>query len=960
MKKYIGMMMILTIILSIFTFEAAASGTVLRAVVMTGDVSYIDEVMAELKILDPSAEIVYIYTQIPGGGFAADINSAVLEKIKKLEGVRNAYVSPVIKGEFASEAGLAGMMSPNNTEYRGEGMVVAVIDAEFYTGHELFVLSPDTVPRLTKEAVDNANLSVPSNRSPYLNEKIPFAYDYISRTTNIKRAAEGDMIHGTHVAGIIGANKLGSPDDGFDGIVPEAQLVFMNIGDKDGYIDFAASIAAINDAIMLKVDVINLSWGSEAGFSNPAADADYFAILSMAQTQGIDVAASAGNESRIGYLSAYYKNYGISDPLASNPDSGLVASPSTLDPVMSVASYNSDMIRVKGYIETSEGDKIIYGEAYHIFASQLLKRGSEFEYVYVEEGNYKNKIVITDDISDEALKGLKTKGAVGVLYCVGSNLYAVKSSILPVASITLEDAEKLLDAKEYKLKIYEYEHFGIIANPAAGSISYFSSWGPTPSLNIKPEITAVGGGVYSTSPVRGYESMSGTSMSAPMVTGALAAVKQYMLASDMHDTTNYTARQLLMSAAVPVIDPETGTEFSPRRQGAGLLNIGNAVKTNVVLYNRETRLPKIELGDNLSNKITLEFSARNFSQFDEIFDVNISVLTDGSYYDKESKRYFMSDHSAAFKKVSFTFNFNAEEITVPAMAVVNVQLEITLDPAEIRALSRIFTQGFYIEGFVYLTPRDGGVPLSIPYLGFYGDWDKLPVFDDDFYSQKLGTTILLDKILFDIELGVNIFMEDDVINPLLYAFSPDGDGYGDTLSFWSQALRNYILHGFVISDSRRNIITGGIIDSYRQKAYPVGDYLLTIIDDIWDGRDADNYRYIYPDGKYYLTIYAYSAYNGSFIHEYTVPFYIDTQKPTIKEISASKTALTVSASDNLAIQAVRIYDNKTVDEMILFGSMSAAGEVTVTFDVTGVSGFVYIEVVDYAMNIYTLRILLDD
>jgi len=70
--------------------------------------------------------------------------------------------------------------------------------------------------------------------------------------------------------------------------------------------------------------------------------------------------------------------------------------------------------------------------------------------------------------------------------------------------------------------------------------------------------------------------------------------------------------------------------------------------------------------------------------------------------------------------------------------------------------------------------------------------------------------------------------------------------------------------------------------------------------------------------------------------------------------------LTVSASDNLAIQAIRMYNNTTLDEWVMFGSMTAASEVSASFDVSKVSGFVYIDVMDYALNIYTLRISVEE
>lgn len=49
--------------------------------------------------------------------------------------------------------------------------------------------------------------------------------------------------------------------------------------------------------------------------------------------------------------------------------------------------------------------------------------------------------------------------------------------------------------------------------------SDFSSWGVPGNLDLKPEITAPGGNIWSTLTDGTYGSMSGTSMSAPSVTG---------------------------------------------------------------------------------------------------------------------------------------------------------------------------------------------------------------------------------------------------------------------------------------------------------------------------------------------------------------------------------------------------------------------------------------------------------
>ena len=127
-------------------------------------------------------------------------------------------------------------------------------------------------------------------------------------------------------------------------------------------------------------------------------------------------------------------------------------------------------------------------------------------------------------------------------------------------------------------------------------MSDFSSWGVTPDLKLKPEITAPGGDIYSTLPNGLYGNMSGTSMASPHMAGAAAVMEQYI--RENRDGLNMTASQktslinaLMMSTAVPVKD-ENGLAYSPRNQGAGLVQLQNAVKTNAKAQatNRMTKL----------------------------------------------------------------------------------------------------------------------------------------------------------------------------------------------------------------------------------------------------------------------------------------------------------------------------------------------------------------------------------
>jgi lactocepin len=127
-------------------------------------------------------------------------------------------------------------------------------------------------------------------------------------------------------------------------------------------------------------------------------------------------------------------------------------------------------------------------------------------------------------------------------------------------------------------------------SPTAGQMSDFTSWGVTPNLDFKPEITAPGGNILSTLNDNSYGMMSGTSMAAPYVAGGSTLVEERV---DKDFGVAGLARtkmtkNILMNTSRPQEDISSlskqlgieGIPYSPRRQGAGLMDLYAAMQTS--------------------------------------------------------------------------------------------------------------------------------------------------------------------------------------------------------------------------------------------------------------------------------------------------------------------------------------------------------------------------------------------
>jgi len=113
--------------------------------------------------------------------------------------------------------------------------------------------------------------------------------------------------------------------------------------------------------------------------------------------------------------------------------------------------------------------------------------------------------------------------------------------------------------------------------PSDISISSFSAWGPTDDGRIKPDISADGVNVTSTSNAAGgasYTTYSGTSMSAPSVTGSLVLLQELYNQKNSVFMKAATLKALTIGTA-----SEAGNNLGPDYIfGWGLMNTENAAK----------------------------------------------------------------------------------------------------------------------------------------------------------------------------------------------------------------------------------------------------------------------------------------------------------------------------------------------------------------------------------------------
>ena len=839
--------------------------------------------------------------------------------------------------------------------YKGEGRVVAVIDSGADINHPAMRLTDATKAKYDKQAIDEL-ISKHLLKGQYLNEKFPYGYNFMDHNMDLKDTNKDTGMHGMHVSGTVGAN---ADDDEakvnngikITGIAPEAQILVMRVFGQDvATTNTSAYIEAIEESIILGADSMNMSLGSMSG-SEQGIDLGMDLALQNAKKAGSIVAIAGGND--------FYTTWGNDNPRATNPDWGVMGTPGVAESAFTVANYNNNSMVTDAstFIKDENGKEIeVVAKAMDTIDDAVdtgFKSMQEYEIVDVGLGNteadyngqgVKGKIVLAqrgvNSFADK-IKLAQSKGAIAFL--LGNNeadkpdyfiiMQTQTKGLIRGYSVTYRNYMKIkqniADAKAAgkvpMIKINTEKHE--MANPGQYKMNESTSWGPNPTLRLKPEITAPGGEIYSTVNNGKYESMTGTSMATPHVAGGIALVNQFLTKNKISvegAEKHQFIKNIMMATATPILyENVKGFYNSPRVQGAGLMNLEAAVNPYLVtLTDASGKMSNgkavVEFGSIKDEKLDFTLKLKNYSDKPATYKVHGIAQTDQV---KDGKITFEPAKLGEANFAEITVNANSE-------ATFTGSIDLT---GKLETAKKNQPNGFFIDGFIFFESKANAegakefADLSVPYLAFYGDWASLPIIDgfadDIVFDESPSGKTWVDNIPFWYQgTDYNDFpgkyfdqwnfthfyskwhdggrmiqgyqaWSDKYLGE--FAISPNGDSDKDEMSFHGVFLRNADNLKFEFINEAGEVVKT-IAEPYRstiKKNYYKQKYTE---DPVWTWRGEDKNGGQVPDGNYKVKITASAQDNKSSEQEYVKTVYVDRVKPEIELIDANQVGNSVT------------------------------------------------------------------
>ena len=810
--------------------------------------------------------------------------------------------------------------------FRGQGRVIAVLDSGLDPNHPVLRLTDNSQSKYkTKEDAEKAMKEAGIDYGKWYSDKLPFAFNYNDWNNDIKQS--GFKSHGMHVAGTAVGNpkEKSGTGDYITGVAPEAQLIFMRVfsESKNSGTESYIYTKAIEDAIKLGADTINLSLGSPAGSVMEVGDG-LISALEVAKKAGVNIVAAAGNN-------AYFSKGGFDyiTPRAVNPDYGTVGRPSVSDDAISVANIsNSVLNREIATVANLLGNVAFNNGNVPIFTYSKLFENKDYDYVYVgvgKEENYEGKdltgkialVQRGENSFEDKVKIAKKHGAAGVIayFNDGDTIYNVvlngQDKDFPVVTTYYNFGNELAQHEgEYKINFNgKWEKK---PNENVGKFDDSSSWGLTVDGYLKPDVTAPGGDIISSYNDGRYGLDSGTSMASPHVAGATALIKQALaerFPSKTAEELQKLVKHLLMSTASINVNKDNGVYISPRQQGAGLIDAYKAAYGDVYVTGTND-YGSVSLG-NVGDKFDVKLLVHNISDKPKTLKYKSTLITDDAYGEGNG------DWTGYLTMTSRLLNEIEGEKTVTVGANSTSEITVSVDASKYNEeLLKLFKNGYYLEGFVEFYGADGKSTdkvASIPFVGFKGEFQNLPVLEKPIYSMKDGEKPTYEygfdsnnnnwDSLTDMNFtGILTTYKEDkkdkrtlagaYINPLTNArfftdkifFSPNGDENYDEIGMRGVFLRNYEnlkLTVYAKDDVERKnpLYENGNASGNKNFFNNTGKKYTALSLTNWKGVDKNGNPL--PDGEYQYVLSYSSQATGAKMQETSFNVVIDRKAPKI-------------------------------------------------------------------------------
>lgn len=642
---------------------------------------------------------------------SANVAYGKIQQIRELPGVKDVILETRYEPQESTtdataepnmliSAQMTGTNRAWESGYTGAGSRIAIIDTGLDTDHQSFdplslavalaedagyagmdyeeylkaldVLDEEEITEALPKLNASARYSGLTASDLYINLKAPFGFCYIDKDLDVTHDNDNQGEHGSHVAGIASANRYLKRGEeyvsagdavGVVGNAPDAQLIVMKVFGNGGGAYDSDYMAAIEDAIILNCDSVNLSLGSSnAGMTT---NSTYQSLLdSLVETDTV-VCISAGNNGYWAENSQSVAGTLYGDDV--NFHTG--GSPGTYTNSFTVASVDNDgaignCFRVAGkdfvYNETDYTN-----EPFTSLDTSADGSGTSLDYVFItgvgQAEDYTGidvagKVVFcsrgTTSFYEKAEIAVGL-GAIATVVCnnqpgvINMDLTDYKQTA-PCVSITQANAAYIKEHSTeavteggvtyYTGTLTVDQKLAVsINNSPYYTMSEFSSWGVPGDLSLKPEITAPGGSIYSvngaTKETDQYELMSGTSMAAPQISGITALVKQYIRENQLSQsgiTDRALAQSLMMSTAVPMKD-EDGNYYPVLQQGAGLANTAAATSADsyILVDGQDDGKVKAELGEDAGRDgvYSFGFTLNNLTSETKVFELSADLFT---------------------------------------------------------------------------------------------------------------------------------------------------------------------------------------------------------------------------------------------------------------------------------------------------------------------------------------------